>query len=635
MSFEFDIAADQIDGARDYQEDAYMVAQLGENDDGVPCALLIMADGMGGHAAGNVASNMVVATFNKAFQNEFPTRKIPEALTSALLRANDQIADSIKETPALRGMGCTMVAAYLEGNKLYWVSVGDSHLYLLRDRELIKQNADHSYGAYIDMMKEQGMDITEQPGMSRSMLMSAMTGEEISSIDCPKDPIRLREGDRVIVASDGLDTLGAGAIIQYSSWSVTARECVYALLKAVEEANKINQDNTTVIVTDIKERMDLEMEPPVGAPPKESLSKAPPVNFDPTAPAPTPRYDFEDEGEPRSWKWLMWLLIAGLLGGGGWYAWDRGYVAQGLQTATVWIEDLTAEPEIAQGETQPATTETPAASRAAPATAKAPPAQTRRPLVKQPKSTATQQAVSAKPFSDRLAVGGRAPKMVAIPGGTFRMGGSGAYGADETPRHAVHIRPFAMSVNEVTFADYDRFAEATGRRKPSSNGLDRKTTPVFNVSWDDALAYTKWLSRQTGKKYRLPSEAEWEYAARAGSNTSYWWGTDKGKGMAHCFDCGTDLNTSRPAKVGSYPANPFGLHDTAGNLYEWVHDCYHRNYQGAPEDGSVWEGGDCSVRVVRGGAFRSPATSMRVENREKFPSNQGQYNVGIRLARDL
>ncbi|HFQ13387.1 MAG TPA: hypothetical protein ENK40_01175, partial [Gammaproteobacteria bacterium] len=80
---------------------------------------------------------------------------------------------------------------------------------------------------------------------------------------------------------------------------------------------------------------------------------------------------------------------------------------------------------------------------------------------------------------------------------------------------------------------------------------------------------------------------------------------------------------------------PFGLHDTAGNLYEWVHDCYHRNYQGAPEDGSVWEGGDCSVRVVRGGAFRSPATSMRVENREKFPSNQGQYNVGIRLARDL
>ncbi len=629
MSFEFDIAADQIDGARDYQEDAYMVAQLGDNDDGIPCALLIMADGMGGHAAGNVASNMVVATFNKAFQNEFPTRKIPEALTAALLRANQQIADSIKETPALRGMGCTMVAAYIEGNKLYWVSVGDSHLYLLRDRELIKQNADHSYGAYIDMMKEQGMDITEQPGMSRSMLMSAMTGEEISSIDCPKDPILLREGDRVIVASDGLDTLGAGAIIQYSSWSVTARECVYALLKAVEEANKINQDNTTVIVADIKERMDLEMEPPVGAVSKEPLSKSPDLTFNPT-PAPV-SYDFDDD-EPRSWKWLLWLLLIGLVGGGGWYAWDRGYVDRGIQGATALIDDLMGDTEISSVEKETATQDEPAPVKPAPATQ---PKVAPRPLVKQPKPRASSVATAAKPFSDRLSSGGRAPSMIAIPGGEFRMGGSGAYGADETPRHLVRIRPFAMSVYEVTFADYDRFAKATGRRKPSSNGLDRNTTPVFNVSWDDALAYAKWLSKQTGKKYRLPSEAEWEYAARAGATSSYWWGTDKGKGMAHCFDCNTELNTSRPAKVGSYPPNPFGLYDTAGNVYEWVHDCYHRNYQGAPDDGSVWEGGDCSVRVVRGGAFRSPATSMRVENREKFPSNQGQYNVGIRLARDL
>jgi len=632
MSFEFDIAADQIDGARDYQEDAYMVAQLGDNDDGVPCALLIMADGMGGHAAGNVASNMVVATFNKAFQNEFPTRKIPEALTAALLRANQQIADSIKETPALRGMGCTMVAAYIEGNKLYWVSVGDSHLYLLRDRELIKQNADHSYGAYIDMMKEQGMDITEQPGMSRSMLMSAMTGEEISSIDCPKDPILLREGDRVIVASDGLDTLGAGAIIQYSSWSVTARECVYALLKAVEEANKINQDNTTVIVTDIKERMDLEMEPPAGAP-REPLSKTPPVTFDPApAAVSSPAYSFDDE-ELRSWKWLLWLLLIGLLGGGGWYAWDRGHVAAAVQSASALFDDLMGETEITTTEQLPATPQP--AEPVKPQAAPPPPKATPRPLVKQPRTQPRTTASSAKPFSDRLAVGGRAPKMVALPGGEFRMGGTGAFGADETPRHLVRVRPFAMSVYEVTFADYDRFAAATGRRKPSSNGLDRKTTPVFNVSWDNALAYAKWLSKQTGRKYRLPSEAEWEYAARAGATSSYWWGTDKGKGMAHCFDCGTELNTSRPARVGSYPPNPFGLYDTAGNLYEWVHDCYHRNYQGAPDDGSVWEGGDCSVRMVRGGAYRSPATSMRVESREKFPSNKGQYNVGIRLARDL
>ena len=165
MKVGFDIASDQIDGARDYQEDAYMVNQLGESDTGDLCSLIVMADGMGGHAAGNVASNMVVATFNKTFQGRFPTPDISAVLTDALNRSNEQIRTSVKETPALRGMGCTMVSAYLEDANLYWVSVGDSHLYLIRDREMIKQNADHSYGAYLDMMKEQGMEIEEQAGM--------------------------------------------------------------------------------------------------------------------------------------------------------------------------------------------------------------------------------------------------------------------------------------------------------------------------------------------------------------------------------------------------------------------------------------------------------------------------------------
>ncbi len=200
MSVEFEIASDQIDGARDYQEDAFMVNQLGEAENGDICSLIIMADGMGGHAAGNVASNMVVATFNKSFQSKFPTSQIAEALTDALNLSNDQIRSSVKETPALQGMGCTMVSAYLQDDKLYWVSVGDSHLYLIRERELIKQNADHSYGAYIDQMKEQGEEVEEQTGMSRNMLMSAMTGEEISTIDVSEEPIKLKPGDRIISA---------------------------------------------------------------------------------------------------------------------------------------------------------------------------------------------------------------------------------------------------------------------------------------------------------------------------------------------------------------------------------------------------------------------------------------------------
>jgi serine/threonine protein phosphatase PrpC len=194
-------------------------------------------------------------SLNKSFQSSFSPIEVEAALTEALNLSNEKIRASVKEKPALRGMGCIMVTAYLDDDDLYWVSVGDSHLYLFRDRELIKPNANHSYGAYLDMMKEQGIEFEEQVGMSRNMLMSAITGEKISNIDISETPIKVRPGDRVIVASDGLDVLGTGAIIQYSSWSATASECVCALLKAVEDASKINQDNTTLIVIDIKEKL--------------------------------------------------------------------------------------------------------------------------------------------------------------------------------------------------------------------------------------------------------------------------------------------------------------------------------------------------------------------------------------------
>ena len=612
MSFEFDIASDQIDGARDYQEDAYMVNQLGEADNGETCSLVVMADGMGGHAAGNVASNMVVATFNKTFQSSFPTTQISESLTDALNRSNDQIRNSVKETPALRGMGCTMVTAYLQDNKLFWVSVGDSHLYLIRDRELIKQNADHSYGAYLDMMKEQGMEIDEQAGMSRNMLMSAMTGEEISSIDVSETPVKLRSGDRIIVASDGLDTLGAGAIIQYSSWSSTAKECVYALLKAVEDANKINQDNTTLIVIDIKEREQAVAGDPVEEVPDAPASRVADVQVK------------EEYKEPRSYKWLVWLIIFGLVCGGGYFAWQQGLVDQAIQKGNDLVEttkqSLESEPE-AVVEVEPAE----------PVVDPQP-----EPEPEPVPETEPEYIDKADNFRDSLSVGGYGPTMIKVPGGKLRMGGaSGIVAPDEVPRHDVDISSFMVSVYEVTFAEYDRFASATGKSKPDGKGWDRKTHPVVNVSWDDAQAYTRWLSKQTGKRYRLLSEAEWEYVARAGTTTSFWWGIKPGVGNAHCFDCKSDYSTSKPAKIGTYKANPFGLFDTAGNVFEWVHDCYHRNYKGAPVDGSVWEGGDCDVRVVRGGAYRSPASSMRAENRDKFKSSRGQYNVGIRVARDL
>ena len=611
MKVEFDIASDQIDGARDYQEDAYMVNQLGESDSGDLCALIIMADGMGGHAAGNVASNMVVATFNKTFQGHFPTTDVSNVLTDALNRSNELIRASVKETPALRGMGCTMVSAYLDDDKLYWVSVGDSHLYLVRDRELIKQNADHSYGAYLDMMKEQGMEIEEQAGMSRNMLMSAMTGEEISSIDVTEKPIKVRPGDRVIIASDGLDTLGPGAIIQYSSWSATAKECVYALLKAVEDANKINQDNTTLIVVDIKER--------------EIRGGTQEINIEAPAAEPAARVAEvkirEEPREPRSYKWLVWLVVLAILGGGGFFAWKQGLVSDAMDKGSDLVEATTQSIEAElQSEPEP---EPEAVVEAEPVP---------EPVI-EPEPAVVNKA---DPFADNLKVGGRGPAMINVAAGTYRMGGASAIvSADEVPRHNVTIKPFAVGIYEVTFAEYYKFAGNTGREKPKNNGWDIKNHPVVDVTWDDALAYTRWLSKQTGKRYRLLSESEWEYVARAGTRQSFWWGSKSGTGNAHCFDCKSDYSTSKPAKVGIYKPNKFGLYDTAGNVYEWVHDCYHRNYKDAPNDGSVWEGGDCDVRVVRGGAYGSPASSMRVENRENFKSDKGQYNVGFRVAREL
>lgn len=241
----------------------------------------------------------------------------------------------------------------------------------------------------------------------------------------------------------------------------------------------------------------------------------------------------------------------------------------------------------------------------------------------------------AETFRDKLKVGGEGPAMVWISAGSFEMG-SPDYSVeyDQRPRHKVTLQKFAMSQYEITIAEYQRFARATGRSMPNTKGLDPKTYPIFSVSWDDAVYYTRWLSQQTGHKYQLPSEAQWEYAAAAGTDTYFWWwGQVPGKGHAHCFGCGSGLDPRMPTKVGSFKPNRFGLYDTAGNVSEWVYDCYHKNYEGAPTDGSIWEGGDCSNRVVRGGSYASPPKSIRPSNREEFRSDQANDEIGFRVVR--
>ena len=231
-------------------------------------------------------------------------------------------------------------------------------------------------------------------------------------------------------------------------------------------------------------------------------------------------------------------------------------------------------------------------------------------------------------------------EMVTIPAGSYRMGclsGRDCYD-DEKPVHRVHIeRPFAMSKHEVTFVQWDAcvLGGGCGGYRPDDEGWGRGDRPVINVSWDDARSYVQWLSEQTGHTYRLPTEAEWEYAARAGTTTQYSWGNDIGRNLANCSGCGSQWDDKQTAPVGSFPANAFGLHDLHGNVWEAVHDCTNRSYNGAPTDGSAWVKGDCRMRVLRGGSWDDVPRYLRSAYRNRVAPGYRNIGVGFRVARTL
>jgi formylglycine-generating enzyme required for sulfatase activity len=235
---------------------------------------------------------------------------------------------------------------------------------------------------------------------------------------------------------------------------------------------------------------------------------------------------------------------------------------------------------------------------------------------------------------DRLEIGGHGPTLALLPGGAFRMGHNTLAGGDTGPEREVQVAAFGIGIQEVTFDQYDRFARATGRRLPDDFGWGRGDRPVVGVSWSDAQAYVDWLSRQTGRRYRLPSEAEWELAARGGGRGSYWWGFGLEPGRAACFDCGSPFDNKSTAPVGSFPPSGYGLYDTAGNVMEWTADCYHPGYEGAPADGQARLDGDCRLRVARGGAFNKPSASMRAYARTRLDPDTRLNNLGFRVARD-
>jgi formylglycine-generating enzyme required for sulfatase activity len=236
---------------------------------------------------------------------------------------------------------------------------------------------------------------------------------------------------------------------------------------------------------------------------------------------------------------------------------------------------------------------------------------------------------------DRLLGGGLGPKMTAVGPATFTMGSDAIrLHPDESPAHDVRVGRFLIGVRETTYAEYERFARSTGTRLPDDFDWGRGQQPVADVSWDDANAYAQWLSRQTGHRYRLPSEAEWEYAARGDSPKSYWWGAELEAGRAVCFDCGTPWDDLMAAPVASLAPNPFGLYDTAGNVMEWVGDCWNPDYTGAHADARARTDGDCRFRVARGGAFNKPAVAMRSAARYHFLPETRIDMLGFRVVRE-
>ncbi len=248
------------------------------------------------------------------------------------------------------------------------------------------------------------------------------------------------------------------------------------------------------------------------------------------------------------------------------------------------------------------------------------------------------------------------PEMVIVPAGSFTMGSPDGDDDNEEPVHEVTIsKPFAVGVYEVTVGEFDLFVNESGYspskgcktykwgkwKDRSASGWNKPefsqtgAHPVVCVHWDDAQEYVRWLSRKTGGTYRLLSESEWEYAARAGTGTRYWWGDKVGSNRANCEGCGSRWDDEQTAPVGSFSANAFGLYDVHGNVWEWVGDCWNDSYRGAPTDGSAWESGECRNRMLRGGAWNYSPWYLRSAFRNSESTRKRSSRDGFRVAKTL
>jgi formylglycine-generating enzyme required for sulfatase activity/class 3 adenylate cyclase len=328
---------------------------------------------------------------------------------------------------------------------------------------------------------------------------------------------------------------------------------------------------------------------------------------------------------------LLSLTLLVIAGGALWYLLQQPRGKVGNQASA----PVSPPAEMPSAPSLPA----PAVKRAAPQPQAAPsvapiPQQT----APQPSSTpsvapATKEAVQQPRPAPRaapatpLAPAIREPEMSTIRGGSFTMGSNDD--VTEKPPHQVTVKPFAISKYPISVRDWNECAAA---KACAFTATGKDDAPVTNVSWSDAKQFVAWLAGATRKAYRLPSEAEWEYAARGGTQTKYWWGDQFQPGMANCKNCNDIAAAEQPIKVGSFKPNPFGLYDMGGSIDQWVEDCWHKNYQGAPADGSAWVEGECASHVIRSGSWRNDARYVRPSNRDGYDTNVRYPTHGFRVA---
>ncbi len=228
------------------------------------------------------------------------------------------------------------------------------------------------------------------------------------------------------------------------------------------------------------------------------------------------------------------------------------------------------------------------------------------------------------------------PELAIIPAGSFIMGTDSRHKYEKPPHPVTIPKSFAMGVYEISFDEWQVCFDAgfCGEEMPDDHKWGEGKRPIINITWWDAKKYLAWLSDTTGQLYRLPTEAEWEYAARAGTETEYWWGDEIGKKTANCRNC--DIKVSHETHpVDSFKPNPWGLYNVHGNVWEWTEDCWNKTYDGAPQNGSAWLEGDCRQRVMRSGSWYYFSKNLRSSWRAKNHAKVKSYGIGFRVVREL